>query len=367
MAARKRQRSRRTIEAVLVLAIIIVIVLIAVRVVRFASGSGGVSAMDVDVSEPNLRGVRVRVPGRPHFIPDYLGDPDSVGRWVTYTLNTNSEGLRSPEFEVHKPAGRYRAICAGECVAFGNGVDETETYPYVLDTLLDSTFPGRDIEVINGSRPGLRAAQIVDLAEQQYMGFAPDLVVFGPGANTVFLPDHVGGAVIRIELTEEEYAREMDLLRESVTRMLDLSRIHGFDLVFVTPTINTFFYPDGIRWSEELVALGEEYGIPTVDTTEMFLRIEGERGLVLETEQGRQRLVGGESDERRVLYEVDFDDEGNTRYVAPEIYAYLDDHPKVSPVLSIDENHPNAEGQALIARALHDVVVDAGWIGSAGR
>ncbi len=366
MNAKPRPRSRKLIEAALMLAIVVVIALIVVRVVRFAGTGEAVSAMGVDYSEPNLRGLRVRVPGRPHFIPDYIEAPESIGRWVTFSLDTNSRGLRGPEFEDPKPDGTYRVICAGECVTFGIGVEGKQTYPHILGKLLDRTYPDRGVEVLNGGKPASHD-QIADRVEQEFVHYSPDLVVFGPGANTVFLPSHVGFGPTRVELSEEEYAQEMLSFRGSVTRVVDLARSHGFELVFVTPTVNSFFYPDGLRWSDELVSIGEEFGVPTVDTSELFGRVERERGLVLETVQGNQRLVGGDGGEGRVLLEVPFDDAGNTRYVMPEIYAYLDEHPRVAPALSIDENHPNPDGHALIAEAIHDAIVDTGWLGSAGR
>jgi hypothetical protein len=366
MVDRRPARVVRILELLGVIGIIGLTLLLTWRFFRGGTASVGDEAPVADVSRPNLRGLRLEIPDRPHFIPDLLQDPKSIGRWHEFTVDTNSEGLRGPEFSVQKPRGVYRIACVGECVTFGNGVEGDETYSSQLLPLLNARYPGRTIEVINGGQLGLRPGEIVDRLESKFVRYSPDLVVLAPGAETEFLPEHTGGRQARVQLSEEEYTRAIQSFSSRMEHAVALGGLHGFDLMFVTPTMNTFFYPDGIRWSHELVAVGDRRGVPVVDTTTMFREAERLEGLVLELAGGRQKLVQHSGGEGRTLLEVDFDDQNNSRFVAPEIYAYLDDHPEVRPRMSIDENHPNATGHELIARAIHDEIVGMGWLEGGG-
>ncbi len=338
-------RVKRILEIVIVIAIVAVLALIVLRLVRYQRA---MSTM-ISYNAPNQRDVEVTIPGRPHFIRTYVSNPESIRRRVTFRFSTNSEGLRGPEFSVNKPPGVYRILIVGECVAFGNGVADDETYAAQLQRLLLDGFPDRRIEVINAGLNASPPMRILQSLRERFVNYEPDLVFFSPGANTVFLPPHIDPNVPpRILLTPREYEEEMDRYRRVLEDAISLAETRGFRLVLVTPTCNTFFLPDGMKYVEEVRRVAAERGIPLLDTTALVRREERKNGLELVSDKGMQRLVAYRDGKPRVLLEVSFEND-NTRHISPEIYAYLDDHPDVRLAVGIDENHPNARGHRRIA------------------
>jgi len=339
-------KSRRLLEAALILAILGVLGLIGALLARLHRrdgdpGSGGTLT-------PNLEDRAASMPGRPHFIPDFVRDPGSVGRMRTYTYSTNADGMRDRERSMQKPAGTFRIFVAGECVCFGNGVADDEPWPAVLAGLLAERHPDRTFEVLNGGVPGVRPMEITWRLRDLGLAFQPDLVIFSPGTDSVFLAPHQGlGSEVRTTLTEEEYGRELGIYQQALGQAADLCAQRGIPMVLVTPTFNSFGLPDIQRWVDTLQRVARERGLPVLDTWTLFREAEEREGLVVERAGDVQRLVS-HAGEARVLLEVPFEDR-NTFYIAPEIYTWLDAHPEVGPAYSIDENHPNARGHRLIA------------------
>ncbi len=362
MARRRARKTRWLLEGLLVVGILGVLAAIGARVLRFSQAE---DPAHFDVTRPGIDRARVQAPARPHHIHDYLRDPTSVRRHVSFTLSTNSEGLRGPEFSVEKPAGVQRVLCAGECVTFGSGVDDDQTYSSRLSELLRETYPGRTIEVLNGGHPDMLPADIVDRLATQFVRYSPDLVLLAPGTDTVFLPEHVGARPSRVWLSDDTYERTLRAYRANLERAIDLARAHDFSLVFVTPTFNTFALPDTVKWTDELKRVAHEREIPLVDTTALFQALERQDGLALETDGEIHRLVAYDDGVGEVLLETAFTEDDGSMHVAPAIYEYLDRHPRVVPLLSLDSNHPNAEGHEVIARALHDTIVDGNLLSEA--
>ncbi len=344
-----KKRRVKAGEVVLLLGILAVVGFVAVRLARCGDG------IRFAELKPNIKDQKVTIPGRPHFIPAWANDPDSIERKVTFTYSTNSHGFRGPEFSAQKPAGTFRIIVVGECVAFGNGVDDQEVYPAVLGRMLKKKHPGRKIEVINLGTPD-SPQDIRDRLRDRYLGYSPDLVVFAPGAGTVFLAAHSGTTELRNRLSDEEYRQAMDEYGRALEDATSLSTRAGARVLLVTPTTNSFFIPDGKRWVDRLKQFAAEKGLPVVDTTAIFLRREARDGLVFVSRGGKHRLLSYKGGKATLLKEVPFADESK-RHIAPEIFQYLDDHPEVKLLLSIDENHPNPRGHEVIAEAIYKALV----------
>ncbi len=356
-----RDRRRWVLELALLTGILLLVAVIVDRVLEYRAFREAIRNVG-HFHEPNMQGERAAAPGRPHSLHEYVTDPGSVGRFVTYEFSTNALGLRDDPFVEQKPAGTFRVVIVGECVAYGPGVADDEIYPTVLEQLLLRSHPDRAIEVINGGRIAGSARDLARAVDREFTRFSPDLLLFSPGANTVFLPAHLGFEPLRMQLTEEEYQREMDVLRDALGHVLAVSRREGFALALITPTTSSFFFPDGKRWVDETVLFARENDLPVLDTTSLFAEAEAREGLLLERGVGLQRLVSTWSGDREVLLEVPFDDSDNTHHVAPEIYRYLDEHPDVAQHYSIDSNHPSADGHRLIALGLSAIIEEAGLL-----
>jgi len=334
---------RRVLEAVLVLAILGVLGFIGVRLLRYARHGAG--SGPEDALAPDQEDRAATMPGRPHFIPDYVRDRGSVARTRSFTYSTNAHGMRDRERSRPKPPGTFRILVAGDCVCFGNGVADDEPWPALLEGLLAEHQAGRSFEVLNLCAPGIRPMEITWRLRDLGLGFQPDLVIFSPGSDSVFVAPHQGqDGDVRTTLTEAEYSREIGIYQQALGQAADLCARQGVPMVLVTPTFNSFGLPDIQRWVDALARVAEERGLPVLDTWTLFHQAEEREGLVVERAGAVQRLVS-HAGEPRVLLEVPFED----RNAAPEIYAWLDAHPDVGPAYSIDENHPNARGHRLIA------------------
>ena len=93
---------------------------------------------------------------------------------------TNSQGFRDYEFCAEKPAGTYRIVVLGDSVTFGWWERTEETYPKVLESLLNSGGAGGfHFEVYNMAVGGYNSAQEVELLKTKALAFHPDLVIVG--------------------------------------------------------------------------------------------------------------------------------------------------------------------------------------------
>jgi lysophospholipase L1-like esterase len=99
---------------------------------------------------------------------------------IRFTFSTNSRGLRGPE--VPRRKGAFRILALGDSTTFGLGVNDDETWPAVLESLLREKT-GRPVEVINAGVPGYTAFQGLRYLEDRGLSLAPDLVLATFGFN----------------------------------------------------------------------------------------------------------------------------------------------------------------------------------------
>lgn len=335
-----RRWVRLGIEALLVVAILVVSGLTIHRV----ACRGPVINTQPKFGQPDLHDERVSIPARPHDIQAYLREPQKVGRYVTFTYSTDSMGFRGEEVPRQKPAGGFRVAVVGECVAFGNGVQDDEPWPAVLEELLRVRLPGRTVEVINASSPD-PPDRVFARLHKVVPDFAPDVVFLAPGADLVFQDQR---EQMRGPPAEQRYAANGAQYRAALAAAIQTCRTHGVQPVLVTPTFNSFIVPTPLAWVGWLTQVGREQGTSVLDTTALIRGREAREGLVFERTGQVQRLISQTSGRREVVLEIPY---MGDQFVSPEIYTWLDDHPKVGPRYSLDENHPNPDGHRLIAEA----------------
>lgn len=347
-------RARRVLEMLLVVGIAGLCAFIGVHGFRILSPPPPM-VHGVEYDTPNVSQRSITIPGRPHDIPTFIRDPQSIRRRVTFTYSTNSLGLRGPEPGPKAP-GTFRIVCAGECVTFGNGVNDDETWPHRLQEALRRDHP--QVEVVNAGVVTHSEGVLKNLMARG-MPLRPDLVVFSPGSDSFYLPQHTQDPGYRLELDPSVYAGAMASYRKVLTQALDTTRVGGASLVLVTPPCNSFYLPDGQRWVDEGLRFASERGVPVLDSTRLMREAEERDGLIFVREGSRQRLVQG----GQVLLEVEYTGD---RYISPQVYQWLDDHPDVAMAYNIDENHPNPDGHRLMAQALMDLLGAQGLL-PAGR
>lgn len=96
---------------------------------------------------------------------------------------TNELGWRDDPIALPKPAGTFRILCLGSSTT-EEGITNSQTYPNLLEFLLNRDFPGHRIEVINCGVPGTSSAAHV-LRYSEYLDLQPDLVLIYEGINDV--------------------------------------------------------------------------------------------------------------------------------------------------------------------------------------
>lgn len=92
------------------------------------------------------------------------------------TFSHNSEGFRGNE--VQPKSNRIRIAVIGGSTTYGVGVNDWETWPYYLDSILGSEY-----EVINMGMPGHSTVEHLQFVSTVLPQYAPDVVIFHAGLN----------------------------------------------------------------------------------------------------------------------------------------------------------------------------------------
>jgi len=137
---------------------------------------------------------------------------------------------------------------------------------------------------------------------------------------------------------------------------------HGFPVVFITPTMNTFFLPDGEYWREVMHEVAVELEIPILDTTRLVQEAERQNGLVVETTEESQQLIQYRDGKPTILLDVPFRMPAEGPHISRKIFSYMDDNPDVRPFMSIDSNHLNVRGHEYVAGYLHRLLLEKGLL-----
>ena len=91
---------------------------------------------------------------------------------------TNSLGYRGREFSVDKPEDTFRILMLGDSITFGRGVDDEQTFAYLLPGLLNGKYQDKNLEVINaGYYDGYSLDSYYVYLINEGLKLEPDLVV----------------------------------------------------------------------------------------------------------------------------------------------------------------------------------------------
>lgn len=94
----------------------------------------------------------------------------------------NSTGFRSKrEYSLNKEKGVYRIICLGDSITYGVWVKTEETYPSLLEQMLNASSDSSRFEVINAGVMGYSSLQGLRQLKRDLLRYKPDLitVLFG--------------------------------------------------------------------------------------------------------------------------------------------------------------------------------------------
>ncbi len=109
------------------------------------------------------------------FVPNSSGE-FKTSEWDT-NYSINSLGFRDREYSIAKPAGVFRILVLGDSYTEGYGVEADQSFPKVLERMLNNNSGGRKYEVINSGIGSY--SPILEYLVLKYKGFAlqPDFVI----------------------------------------------------------------------------------------------------------------------------------------------------------------------------------------------
>jgi lysophospholipase L1-like esterase len=116
-------------------------------------------------------------------IPDlpYRLRPGVTVRVRNFTVCVNRLGLRGPEVGAAPAPGRRRLLVLGDSVVYGEGLDEPDTFPVLLEHELGAR--GEPSEVLNGAAPGYNTGAELAWLREVGLALRPDAVVVGVSLN----------------------------------------------------------------------------------------------------------------------------------------------------------------------------------------
>jgi len=128
----------------------------------------------------------------PHHYLIYVLNPKAMYYHLDYFGKNpvhfiNSLGFRGKEFSKEKPEGTYRIICVGGSTTFSfMELDESKTYPQMLENELNRRFAVPKFEVINAGTPGWSTAESLINLQFRLLELSPDMIVVYHGVNDTF-------------------------------------------------------------------------------------------------------------------------------------------------------------------------------------
>ena len=104
-------------------------------------------------------------------------DPDLIWRLkprLSGTLATNELGFRDATY---KQNADYKILLLGDSVSWGDGVDMQQSYPFLLEEMLNKNYPGKIFEIINTGVPGYSTFQQLIYLKKYGIKLKPDIII----------------------------------------------------------------------------------------------------------------------------------------------------------------------------------------------
>ena len=292
----------------------------------------------IDRIDPSLG--RIRLPGQ----RGYEFGNDHPHEWVRLTVN--SKGLRGEEIPDEKAPGEIRVLCVGDSVVFGGGLGDDDTFPAQAQTLCGS--PPSAVRFLNAGANGYDTRQSATYVEKFAQPLAPDVVVLGWNWN---------------DPVSIEFDLQMDLPPEWLRKFA---------------MYKVWAYHTSAHWQEKRPSEIQEYHDKVVACsmnddapTRWKLVRRALRRLSDATKSLHAKLL--------VLIMPELTWREGPRFPAldqltesldsmdipwvdcqPEFYAAFQKRERVTE--NLDPFHPNAEGQAMMARILLRALWEKKWI-----
>jgi lysophospholipase L1-like esterase len=286
--------------------------------------------------------------------------------------STNSYGFRE-DVEIHdeKPVSEYRILCVGDSSTFGLTVDQTQTYPAQLQSILIARCSGEsNYRVINGGCPGFTSFQAVRFMERWVPRLKPDLITYSIGfndstlaykadkdadyhkeamawlqhafcsSNTFLLINYL--AVLNIKLVGKSKMADRTSIRvgpldyeSNLIQAVQIARDNGAEIIFCPITVVS-------PYMEVMCKVAKEYSVPLVQTEDSLWRA------FITIYDGADEYHG---------VKLDYYGEIDTSFLSyNEMGEFKSSTMRTKPYVFADSIHPNPIGYRAIAEDLAKVI-----------
>ena len=97
-------------------------------------------------------------------------------------ITINSKGTRDYEYSFVKQANTTRIAVLGDSIAFGMGLNITDSFPKVLENRLNENSDGK-FQVINFGVPGYGTKEELEMLKAKALKFDPDIIIISYALN----------------------------------------------------------------------------------------------------------------------------------------------------------------------------------------
>jgi lysophospholipase L1-like esterase len=199
----------------------------------------------------------------------YLYEP------IPHAGRLNSFGFSGPETTLKKPQDTLRVLIVGDSVSYGSGVEDKDTFPRVLQSLLHTE---KKIEVINAGVRGYTTYNEARYLRDKLFDFSPDLVILQTCMNDITNPSWHWNAVSTVALTPPDEAYpNLELKNSPLRSETFFGKIIGKSLLYTIGTIAYLKYTkfetekhigidqDGKFWPTYITAESDQTLLPYLD------------------------------------------------------------------------------------------------------
>ena len=269
------------------------------------------------------------------------------GYWRGVFVRTNRYTLRGPDYARRPPPGVFRIAIGGDSFVMGLGVEESETYPMQTERELAADARAQQPQVLNVGLSGVNINQAVSRLGEAAKIYHPDLLVYGFTTNDIEGRHYARSVSGDVEKAIHASRHRFD---DSPSRLLRLLWPRWISLrERLAPTPGSYlhellanYFENEAAWQDLLLGL---------DRFAAVAEAQGVCGVVfMHTSLGE---LGWLHPERRIYDRVEAAARERGLAVA-QSFPYFRGRRAAELWVNPFDRHPNAQGNAILARALHD-------------
>jgi lysophospholipase L1-like esterase len=102
---------------------------------------------------------------------------------VSTAVRINNIGFRGPDFDTRAGPRRFRVVAMGESSTFGYYSPDEQTYPYLLEQMLEQRVPVDGVDVLNAGIPHMTTDNMLAMLRSEILGYGPRVITLYSGYN----------------------------------------------------------------------------------------------------------------------------------------------------------------------------------------